>query len=145
MDFSTPQLYIEIIYLLAAITFIISLRRLSNPATARVGNLTAAVGMSLAVVATLASIIINGTDWHLGLILVGAIIGGGIGWYLARTVEMTAMPQMVALFNGMGGGAAALTSMSDFLDKINGHVSYCLLYTSPSPRDRQKSRMPSSA
>ena len=124
MDFSTPQLYIEIVYLLAAITFIISLRRLSNPATARTGNLTAAVGMSLAVLATLASILINGTDWHLGLIIVGALIGGGVGWYLARTVEMTAMPQMVALFNGMGGGAAALTSMSDFLDRLNAHASY---------------------
>jgi NAD(P) transhydrogenase subunit beta len=52
------------------------------------------------------------------------VIGGGIGWYLARTVEMTAMPQMVALFNGMGGGAAALTSASEFLDKLNNNISY---------------------
>src|SRR5205085_5608025 len=121
MDFTTPQLYIEIIYLIAAVTFIISLRRLSNPSTARSGNLTAAGGMTLAVLATFLSIIVNGVDYHLILILVGAVIGGGVGWYLARTVQMTAMPQMVALFNGMGGGAAALTSMSDFLDRLNLH------------------------
>jgi NAD(P) transhydrogenase subunit beta len=124
MDFTSPQLYIEIAYLIAAITFIISLRRLSNPATARTGNLTAAVGMAIAVVATLVNLLLNGPDWHILLILVGAVIGGGIGWYLARTVEMTAMPQMVALFNGMGGGAAALTSASEFLDKLNNNVAY---------------------
>ncbi len=126
MDFTTPQLYIEIAYLLAAVTFIISLRRLSNPKTARSGNQVAAVGMTIAVLATYASIIINGLDWHLILILVGSVIGGGVGWYLARTVEMTAMPQMVALFNGMGGGAAALTSMSEFFEKLNNGVSYGL-------------------
>ncbi len=52
------------------------------------------------------------------------VIGGGIGFYLARTVQMTAMPQMVALFNGMGGGAAALTSLSEFFGRLNSHVSY---------------------
>jgi NAD(P) transhydrogenase subunit beta len=126
MDFTTPQLYIEIAYLIAAVTFIISLRRLSNPKTARSGNQVAAVGMAIAVLATYASIIINGVDWHLILILVGSVIGGGVGWYLARTVEMTAMPQMVALFNGMGGGAAALTSMSEFFEVLNRGTSYGL-------------------
>jgi NAD(P) transhydrogenase subunit beta len=124
MDFTTPQLYIELAYLLAAITFIISLRRLSNPATARTGNLTAAVGMSIAVLATLINLLINGFDYHFILILVGMVIGGGIGYYLARTVEMTAMPQMVALFNGMGGGAAALTSLSEFFDRLSAQVPY---------------------
>ncbi|MEO8286786.1 MAG: NAD(P)(+) transhydrogenase (Re/Si-specific) subunit beta [Chloroflexota bacterium] len=124
MDFSSPQLYIEIAYLIAAITFIISLRRLSNPATARTGNLTAAVGMTIAVAATLVNLVINNLDWHILLILVGMAIGGGIGLYLARTVEMTAMPQMVALFNGMGGGAAALTSMSEFFERLNHNVNY---------------------
>ncbi|MEO5951572.1 MAG: NAD(P)(+) transhydrogenase (Re/Si-specific) subunit beta, partial [Chloroflexia bacterium] len=124
MDFSTPQLYIEVAYLLAAVTFIISLRRLSNPKTARSGNQVAAVGMTVAVLATFASIAINGLDWHIILIIVGAAIGGGIGWVLARRVEMTAMPQMVALFNGMGGGAAALTSISEFVEKLNLHLSY---------------------
>jgi NAD(P) transhydrogenase subunit beta len=124
MDFTSPQLYIEIAYLLAAVTFIISLRRLSNPKTARSGNQVAAVGMAIAVLATYASIMINGVDWHLILILVGSIIGGGIGWYLARRVEMTAMPQMVALFNGMGGGAAALTSISEFFEKLGSATPY---------------------
>jgi NAD(P) transhydrogenase subunit beta len=127
MDFTSAQLYIQIAYLLAAVTFIISLVRLSNPATARTGNLTAAVGMLIAILATLVQIIINGVDWqHMVLIIVGAAIGGGVGLYLARTVQMTAMPQMVALFNGMGGGAAALTSASDFLDKLNSNVNYTL-------------------
>jgi NAD(P) transhydrogenase subunit beta len=125
MDFTSPQLYVQIAYLLAAVTFIISLVRLSNPATARTGNLTAAAGMTIAILATFAQILINGVDWqHLLLIIAGAAIGGGIGLYLARTVQMTAMPQMVALFNGMGGGAAALTSASDFIDKMNGNINY---------------------
>jgi NAD(P) transhydrogenase subunit beta len=124
MDFTTPQLYIEVAYLLAAVTFIISLRRLSNPKTARSGNQVAAVGMGIAILATYASIIINGADWHLILIVVGSLIGGAVGWYLARTVEMTAMPQMVALFNGMGGGAAALTSISEFFEKLNSSTPY---------------------
>ena len=126
MNFTTPQLYIELAYLVAAVTFIISLRRLSNPKTARSGNQVASIGMGIAVLATYASIMVNGVDWHLILIVVGSIIGGGIGWYLARRVEMTAMPQMVALFNGMGGGAAALTSMSEFFEILNRGGSYSL-------------------
>ncbi len=124
MDFTTPQLYIELAYLIAAVTFIISLHRLSNPATARTGNLTAAAGMSIALLATLINLLINGFDYHFILILVGMVIGGGIGFYLARTVQMTAMPQMVALFNGMGGGAAALTSLSELFGRLNAHESY---------------------
>ncbi|MEO6456902.1 MAG: NAD(P)(+) transhydrogenase (Re/Si-specific) subunit beta [Chloroflexia bacterium] len=106
-----PNIIIEVAYLLAAVCFIIGLKRLSSPALARSGNQIAAFGMLVAVVATLfARPVVN--PWY---ILVGSVIGGGIGFYLARSVQMTAMPQMVALFNGMGGGAAALTSISEYL------------------------------
>ncbi|MFL5735006.1 MAG: NAD(P)(+) transhydrogenase (Re/Si-specific) subunit beta, partial [Chloroflexia bacterium] len=107
----------ELAYLVTAITFIIGLRRLSSPATARSGNQIAAAGMALAVLTTLLNPNIKGIGYL--FIGVGALIGGGIGFYLARTVQMTAMPQMVALFNGMGGGAAALSSSAEFLNLVN--------------------------
>src|SRR6266446_1044977 len=117
----TKTIIIQLIYLLAAICFIIGLRRLSSPATARSGNQVAAVGMALAVLATffLDDIINSGLTGY-ALIIVGALIGGGVGFYLARSVQMTAMPQMVALFNGMGGGAAAFSSTAEFLNLVNG-------------------------
>jgi H+-translocating NAD(P) transhydrogenase subunit beta len=120
MGLDIPRIYLEIAYLVSAITFIIALRRLSNPRTARSGNQLAAGGMALAVVVTLFDPRVA-VD-HLWMIALGALIGGGIGLYLARSVEMTAMPQMVALFNGMGGGAAALTSASEFIEKLNENV-----------------------
>jgi NAD(P) transhydrogenase subunit beta len=119
MGLNIDPLYINIAYLLTAVSFIVSLKRLSHPRTARSGNQIAAVGMTLAVVVTFFNPAIA-VD-KLWLILLGMILGGGIGLYLARTVEMTAMPQMVALFNGMGGGAAALTSASEFLERYTQH------------------------
>src|SRR3954451_7302433 len=107
----------ELAYLVTAITFIIGLRRLSSPATARSGNQIAAAGMALAVLTTLLNPNIKGIGYL--FIGVGALIGGGIGFYLARTVQMTAMPQMVALFNGMGGGAAAFSAAADFYNIIS--------------------------
>src|SRR5438067_8936206 len=116
----TKTIIIQLIYLLAAICFIIGLRRLSSPATARSGNQVAALGMALAVLATffLTDIIASGVIGY-ALIIVGALIGGGVGFYLARTVQMTAMPQMVALFNGMGGGAAAFSATAEFLNRVS--------------------------
>ena len=108
----------ELVYLVAAVTFIIGLKRLSSPATARSGNQVAAAGMALAVLATFVDPHIQGIGY--AFIIVGALIGGGIGFYLARTVQMTAMPQMVALFNGMGGGAAAFSSTAEFVNLVNG-------------------------
>ncbi len=111
-----PPYWVEIAYLITAIMFIIGLKRLSSPATARSGNRLAAIGMAIAIFATLFNL--NVLDpWY---IIIGSLIGGGLGWYLARSVEMTAMPQMVALFNGMGGGAAALTSIAEFLKHTGG-------------------------
>jgi NAD(P) transhydrogenase subunit beta len=107
----------DLAYLVAAVAFIIGLKRLSSPATARSGNQIAAAGMILAVLTTFLNPHIQGVGY--AFILVGALIGGGIGFYLARTVQMTAMPQMVALFNGMGGGAAAFSSTAEFLNLVS--------------------------
>jgi len=107
-------------YLVCAILFIIGLRRLSSPATARSGNQLAAIGMAFAIVATLFDQRVLSYQW----IVLGAVIGGVGGAIGARKVKMTAMPQMVALFNGFGGGAAALVALADYHDTVGlpGHV-----------------------
>ena len=102
---------IAISYIVAAVLFIFGLKRMTSPATARSGNRLAAVGMTLALVATLIDHQIV-SYWTIAL---GTLIGGVMGVYFARTVQMTAMPQMVALFNGMGGATAALVSVAEFL------------------------------
>jgi NAD(P) transhydrogenase subunit beta len=107
---------IGIAYLVAAVTFIFGLRQLSSPVTARQGNRVAAVGMLIAVVATL-FIQSVGNYW---LIAAGMIVGAPIGIVSAQRVKMTAMPQMVAIFNGMGGGAAALVATLEFLRLSHG-------------------------
>jgi NAD(P) transhydrogenase subunit beta len=97
-------------YIVAIILFVLGLRRLSHPTTARSGNIVAAAGMGVAILATLFSRGITDV-W---LIILGIVIGTAIGIPAARSVKMTAMPQMVALFNGVGGGAAALIAWADF-------------------------------
>jgi H+-translocating NAD(P) transhydrogenase subunit beta len=97
-------------YLATIIAFILALRFLSSPATARRGNWIGAVGMLIAIGVTFAQNEIV-SYWE---ILVGMAIGGAFGAVAARRVRMTAMPQMVALFNGVGGGAAALISLAEF-------------------------------
>ena len=100
----------NLLYLITIVTFILALHFLSNPAHARRGNQIGALGMLLAVVVTW--IKTGGTSWW--AIALGMLIGGGFGAVAARRVKMTAMPQMVALFNGVGGGAAALVSWAEF-------------------------------
>jgi NAD(P) transhydrogenase subunit beta len=98
--------FINVIYLVAAICFIFGLKGLTSPRTAPRGNLLGASGMLLAILATL-------LDQHIltfQLIILGLVVGAAIGAYLAITVQMTAMPQMVAAFNGFGGGASALVA-----------------------------------
>jgi H+-translocating NAD(P) transhydrogenase subunit beta len=102
--------WIDLAYLVAAICFIIAIRRLSHPRTARTGNLIGAAGMAIAVGATFAIQEID-TYW---LMLAGIAVGSVIGVVSARMVRMTAIPQMVALFNGVGGGAAALIAAAEF-------------------------------
>jgi H+-translocating NAD(P) transhydrogenase subunit beta len=95
---------IELAYLGAASLFIIGLKRLAAPATARQGNFLSAVGMLIAIVATLFDRQILSFQW----IVVGGVIGSALGLWMARTVKMTAMPQMVGILNGFGGGASQL-------------------------------------
>jgi len=112
---TVQQTALSIAYLITAVLFILGLKFLSSPKTARRGNILAMVGMLIAVVATgFDTQIISWTD-----IVIGALIGAPIGLVSARLVKMTAMPQMVALFNGAGGGAAALVSSGEFLRLLN--------------------------
>ncbi|HEX2722829.1 MAG TPA: NAD(P)(+) transhydrogenase (Re/Si-specific) subunit beta [Gemmatimonadaceae bacterium] len=104
------QSAIAVAYIAAAVLFIFGLKRLSSPATARSGNQLAALGMMVALGATLLDRQIL-SFWTIGI---GMIVGAAIGTYFARTVQMTAMPQMVALFNGMGGATAALVSVAEY-------------------------------
>ncbi len=107
---------IPVAYLISAVLFILGLKQLSHPKTAPRGNQTAAVGMLIAIVATL--IYKDVIDYT--LIIAGIIIGGGIGAYAAKKVEMTAMPQMVAIFNGFGGGASVLVATAEFYRLVSG-------------------------
>ncbi len=111
---------IDLSYLIAAVLFIFGLKELSSPVTARRGNLLAAVGMLIAILATLlspdpaspgTSQIARSTLW---LILGGLVVGSVVGIYLARAVQMTAKPQMVAILNGFGGGASAVVAAAEY-------------------------------
>lgn len=135
---STGISVMEISYIIASVLFIFGLKMLSHPLTARRGNALAAVGMVMAIIAT---ILFHHKDGkpisNIPLIMIAIGIGSIIGWVIARRVKMTAMPQLVSFFNGMGGAAAALISMMEFPhispDLIaqhgmaNGHVLAILL------------------
>jgi NAD(P) transhydrogenase subunit beta len=105
----------DLVYLIAIVGFIFALIGLSSPKHARVGNLAGATGMLIAVAWTFSLPAVYGHTKNLVLIIVAVIIGTVIGVPAARTVKMTAMPQMVAIFNGVGGGAAALVSVTEFI------------------------------
>jgi NAD(P) transhydrogenase subunit beta len=110
-------------WLAAASCFVLGLHRMNSPATARDGNRLSAFGMTVAVVATLVYLISREgglSGIAVAIIVVGFAIGGGAGLYAARTVKMTAMPQLVSLFNAVGGGAAALVAIDDFIRLGNG-------------------------
>ena len=110
---------IRLVYIAAAACFVLGLHLMNSPATARRGNQLSAVGMAAAVVGTLLLIATGDVSttgtliWP--IIVVGIVIGGGAGAYSARTVKMTAMPQLVSIFNAMGGGAAALVAIDEFV------------------------------
>ncbi|MBU6234171.1 MAG: NAD(P)(+) transhydrogenase (Re/Si-specific) subunit beta [Acidobacteria bacterium] len=107
---------IDLLYLVAATTFLLALKGLGSPKRARLGNVVAAVGMAIAVGATFFH---QGADGqglaHVNLIVLGMVIGTIVAVPAARFVQMTAMPQLVAIFNGVGGGAAALVSITEFI------------------------------
>ncbi|HEX6856182.1 MAG TPA: NAD(P)(+) transhydrogenase (Re/Si-specific) subunit beta [Streptosporangiaceae bacterium] len=108
---------IQLIYVAAASCFVFGLHLMNNPATARRGNQVSVAGMVAALAATLALIIhtgaISATGWI--VMIAGALVGGGAGLYSARTIQMTAMPQLVSVFNAVGGGAAALVGIHDYM------------------------------
>ena len=137
-QFNTGISILEITYIIASVLFILGLKMLSHPLTARRGNTLAAVGMGMAIVAT---ILFHHKDGkpigNIWLILTAIGIGSIIGWVIAKRVKMTAMPQLVSFFNGMGGAAAALISMMEFphvspdliaiSGMANGHVLAILI------------------
>jgi len=101
---------IQLTYLVAASLFILGLKKLGSPATARQGNLWAAIGMLLAIVATL----LDQQVLNYEMILLGLVIGSLVGAIAAQRVQMTEMPQMVGLLNGLGGAASALVAVAEF-------------------------------
>jgi H+-translocating NAD(P) transhydrogenase subunit beta len=116
----TLDTWIDLVYLLAAIGFILALKGLSSPKHARNGNLLGAAAAALAVGFTFAYPEVRAHTLNLVLTLVAMVIGAAIAVPAARRVKMTAMPQMVAIFNGVGGGAAALVSVVVFLIEAPG-------------------------
>src|SRR5687767_2569426 len=119
----TLGILVRLAWLLGASMFVIGLMRMNSPATARNGNLVSAAGMAIAIGATAILLLSRGTDvlpWL--IIVIGIAIGGGLGLYTARTVAMTAMPQLVSLFNAVGGGAAALIAIEDYLSLSSGDI-----------------------
>src|SRR5690349_22396714 len=109
--------YIQLVYVLVAAMFVVGLQLLNGPATARRGNQVAQAGMVIAVVATLILLIHSGTVTATGwvVIIVGSLLGSAVGLWSARTVQMTAMPQLVSMFNAVGGGAAALVAVYGYI------------------------------
>jgi NAD(P) transhydrogenase subunit beta len=109
---SSTQLWIDVAYLVTGVCFIMGLRYMNSPKTARLGNTISIAGMAIALLAT--GIQLDWSQaWWIALVGVGA--GAALGIYAARSVKMTAMPQMVAIYNGCGGGAAALVATAEFL------------------------------
>ncbi|MDQ6897918.1 MAG: NAD(P)(+) transhydrogenase (Re/Si-specific) subunit beta [Candidatus Dormibacteraeota bacterium] len=104
-----------LVYLLASVLFIVGLRFLSSPKGARRGNTVGAIGMALAVAWTVVLVAGRATPAGITICVLGVLLGGIAGTVGARRVRMTAMPQMVALFNGVGGGAAALVAVAELL------------------------------
>jgi NAD(P) transhydrogenase subunit beta len=109
---------IQLVYVLAAACFVMGLHLMNSPATARRGNQVSVAGMVIAGVATFILLIHDGTVTAAGWIVLisGVLIGSAIGLYTARTVQMTAMPQLVSAFNAVGGGAAALVAIYGYIE-----------------------------
>ncbi len=109
--------FIQIVYFITAVFFIIGLKQMSHPSTAKRGIVWAGYAMLAAVIVTFA--------WpglsNFFLIILGILIGGGAAWVIAKKVAMTDMPQMVAIYNGMGGGAAGAIAAVELLRHVGGH------------------------
>jgi NAD(P) transhydrogenase subunit beta len=114
---------IVLAYLLSSVLFILGLKNLSSPKTARRGNLFAMIAMLIAIIATL----IKNEIVDFTFIITGLIIGSTIGVIIARRVSMTAMPQMVALFNGLGGGASAFVALAEYYRLTGGLTTHTII------------------
>jgi len=121
-ELSGLQILTYLVYLVASVTFILGLKFLASPTTARRGNQIAAGGMALVVAWVFVTdfLLVDGGIGHAWILAVGIPIGAVAGALGARRVPMTAMPQMVAIFNGAGGGAAALVAVAEFLRDAGG-------------------------
>jgi NAD(P) transhydrogenase subunit beta len=107
---------VQLAFIAGAALFVVGLHLMNSPATARTGNLVSATGMVIAVLAEVVSVAQGSVGvWNWVIIAGGLAVGGGLGLRMARTVAMTSMPQLVSLFNAVGGGAAAMLALSDFL------------------------------
>ena len=106
---------ITLIYIISSVLFVIGMKKLNSPKTARSGNLISSSAMFIAILVT----ILDNSTLKISWIIIGLIIGSTIGISMAKLVKMTAMPQMVALFNGFGGLASALVSSQEFTRIIN--------------------------
>jgi proton-translocating NAD(P)+ transhydrogenase subunit beta len=123
------EILVRVLWIAGAVCFVLGLVRMNSPATARNGNLLSAGGMAVAIGATAFLIAarqalgdgFSAVGW--AIIVVGIAIGGGFGLYTARTVKMTAMPQLVSLFNAVGGGAAALIAIEDYLNLAGANAA----------------------
>jgi NAD(P) transhydrogenase subunit beta len=109
---------IQLVYIVAAACFVLGLHLMNSPATARRGNQVSTAGMAIAVVATLVLLIHEGSVTGVGwtVLIVGALLGSAAGLYSAQRVQMTAMPQLVSMFNAVGGGAAALVAIYGYIE-----------------------------
>ncbi|QVQ52897.1 NAD(P)(+) transhydrogenase (Re/Si-specific) subunit beta [Spiractinospora alimapuensis] len=123
---TVAEVVIRLVYLAAATSFVMGLHLMNSPASAKRGNAFAAAGMTAAVAATLILLVAEGTVTITGWIVlaVGAATGSLAGLYWARSVPMTAMPQLVSLFNAVGGGAAAVVGIDHFLHLTGDEAGY---------------------
>ena len=113
----------NIVYLISASLFIVGLKRLASPITARNGNRLASLGMLIAIVLTILKYTDNNFEW----IILGIVIGGLLGIILSKYVQMTAIPQLVAIFNGFGGGASALVAIYEIVYQKDSVISIFVL------------------
>ncbi|MBT4212710.1 MAG: NAD synthetase, partial [Porticoccaceae bacterium] len=105
---------VSFIYLVAGILFILGIKGLTKPKTAVRGNKLSALGMLIAVVVTL----LDGDVVNYNFIIAGVLVGSGIGAVMALKIQMTSMPQMVALLNGFGGGASLTIALAEYYSKL---------------------------
>jgi proton-translocating NAD(P)+ transhydrogenase subunit beta len=114
---------IDFVYLISAMLFMLGIKNLSSPATAKLGNKLSMTGMAVAIIATLA----NPDMFGYTMIIIAIAIGAAVGGYAAVKVEMTSMPEMVALFNGCGGAASALVATAEFTGHTGAFANFTLI------------------